>query len=413
MSKQVNVNVKESFLDLLKNNEIEKGRIITNPLGLSKNQIDTSMSFNEIDKFENEFTFYDDEETTRGDDSGIFKINFSFLEKVIYFNDKYYKKFNAMLYFKDNSQVQFAFNLKNEEDIPPLWETAVSKGSLYNVKNSNKSDNIMISREKFANLMKQGNNVISGGVLGFNIDTRDISQMEFDDIYVIENLISFSYTDKDNDNECWRGERAPMFTLYNDDILDINQVNHRGDDLYGKYTLKLKLQNNMELFIYFDVVDGVDLTTYGLDDSINNVSYADEFDLYNDNKKKWLDSIFSHNGSFLINVNSGDFTELQSLEVYNLVFTNVKPLHNNSLLSFDNSTMRPVGYDKEANVPIYPMDFSTNFYVDLKKMITLEEIDDEEIQDIFEYPTTRIFNLRMKDKSIVTIGLYGGSKVVA
>ena len=57
------------------------------------------------------------------------------------------------------------------------------------------------------------------------------------------------------------------------------------------------------------------------------------------------------------------------------------------------------------------MDFSTNFYVDLKKMITIEEIDDEEIQDIFEYPTTRIFNLKMKDKSIVTIGLYGESDV--
>lgn len=241
------------------------------------------------------------------------------------------------------------------------------------------------------------NSVIKWGYVQLYVDNQVVAGFEVDEIANDDDKVTFTYSDQANGLEKWRGERAPYFAISLEDIIGVKQV-FLYDGMLGKYQIKIELKN-MQVVLHFDANDVVsNIGEYGL-----------KLDKYDQAEKDYLDLILNHDGSFLINVNSGDFTESQSIEVYNLVFTNVRALHNNSLLSFDNSTMHPVGY-KEKNIPIYPMDFCTNFYVDLKKMINIEEIDSEENQDVFEYPTTRIFNLSMKDKSIVTIGLYGGCK---
>lgn len=119
---------------------------------------------------------------------------------------------------------------------------------------------------------------------------------------------------------------------------------------------------------------------------------------------KYIEAILSHEGSYVININGGDFVSGNGFEIFNLVFTSIKQLVSKKLLCFDNHETKSVAYTDE-NIPVYPMDFSTNFYIEVKNIVSAEELVAEDYQDVFEYPTKRIFNLHMDNKSIITIGL--------
>lgn len=261
--------------------------------------------------------------------------------------------------------------------------------------------------EHFKNLFKQGNKVITGGIINLINGLDEFATIEFDDISINKERINFSYVDRRHEMAGWQGERAPFFGLKLNQIEKVTQMPD-AEKLLGDFYIRVRLQS-MTVDLYFDVVEGTDIKKYGLLTSIELLdSSAKRFEkrvmTHLDNVNEIINAIHSHTGTFLLNVNAGDFIQSKGFETYNQVFSNVKHLRQNELLSFDNSTMQPIRFT-DKNVPVYSMDFSTNFYLEIKNIVSAEEIDAEEYADVFDIPTTRIFNLHMEDKTIITVGL--------
>lgn len=125
------VNVKEQFFELLNKNVISDGRIITNPNNLPDSPTKVEISFSDINVDESNITFYDDPENDRAELTGAYYIDFNQVDRVIYSEDLLsfdglYGAYDAVLHFKDESQVLISFNMKNNK-VPMLWETTTKK----------------------------------------------------------------------------------------------------------------------------------------------------------------------------------------------------------------------------------------------------------------------------------------------
>jgi hypothetical protein len=203
-----------------------------------------------------------------------------------------------------------------------------------------------------------------------------------------------------------RAETAGVFSfdlgklekvVYKTDVLNL-------DELYGKYDAVLCFTDMEQVLISFNMNDENEVPEGSDTARLKGLSLEERIKMDKNNKNKAIDVILSHVGTFLININPGDFVESAGLEVYNMAFSHVKSIRQNELLSWDNSNMQPIRFTEE-NVPVYPMEFSSNFYIEVKKIVSIDEIDAIEYRDIFEYSTDKIFNLNMNDGSIISIGL--------
>lgn len=267
--------------------------------------------------------------------------------------------------------------------------------------------------DNFKDLMKQGNKVITGGMIDLSDGMNQFATIEFDDMSCDKDSVNFSYVDRGHDMAAWQGERAPFYKLTLNQIESVKQM-HVDDNLFGDYCINVKL-SSLTVNMQFDVKKRTDISTYGLlsnEELANSTGDNLEKDTVADNQKEIIDNmlcdILYHKGSFLINVNSGDFVsgaDSFGFEAFNLVFTSIKQLQNKNLLSFDNSQSKPLYYTDEK-VPVYSMSFSSSFYVEVKDIASIEELITEDYQDVFELPSVQIFNIYMKNGSIITIGLY-------
>ena len=117
---------------------------------------------------------------------------------------------------------------------------------------------------------------------------------------------------------------------------------------------------------------------------------------------------------FQIHLNSGNLDEKSQhnvdVEFGDLYFTNCRMLGNTTLLSFGNDKKKSIGFDKETNQQLYPMEINSNLFIDITKIESVENVKD--YMDWFELPSSRIINLYMfpennnvdGHRNVVTIG---------
>lgn len=120
----------------------------------------------------------------------------------------------------------------------------------------------------------------------------------------------------------------------------------------------------------------------------------------------------SGNG-FQIHLNSDSLDEKSQrntgIEFGDLYFTNCSMVENTTLLLFSNDMKKPVSY-KENGTPLYPCEINSNFFIDISKVETIENVKD--FEDWFMIPSSRVINLYMfpenrtldGHRNVVTIG---------
>lgn len=268
---------------------------------------------------------------------------------------------------------------------------------------------------KFVNVKEQffellSNNAISDGRITTNPNNLPNSptkvEISFNEINVNESMVTF-YDDPEED-------RAELVGVYYIDFNQVDRVTYHKDllsldGLYGAFDAVLHFKDGSQVLISFNIRDRNSvppLWEFATKKRPKRPTIFDELVSPAETKKQYLDAILNHKGWYLININSSDFVESGSsigIEAFSLVFTSIKQLRSKELLCFDNSKIQPIKYT-EQNVPVYPMSFSSSFYITAEDIISIGEIDAEAFRDVFEYPTQRIFNLHMRNESIVTIG---------
>lgn len=119
---------------------------------------------------------------------------------------------------------------------------------------------------------------------------------------------------------------------------------------------------------------------------------------------KYIEAILSHEGSYVININGGDFVNNSGMEVFNLTLNKCREIRNNELLIFDNSNAKPIRV-LEDGMPVYNQDFGTSFYVEKDKIDRIEELDADKYRDVFEWNCDRIFNIYIDTGELISLGL--------
>lgn len=117
---------------------------------------------------------------------------------------------------------------------------------------------------------------------------------------------------------------------------------------------------------------------------------------------------------FQIHLNSGNLDEKSQcntdVEFGDLYFTNCNMLRNTTILSFCNDKKKSIGFNKEINQPLYPMEINSNMFIDITKIESVENVED--FNDWFMIPSSRVINLYMfpenknvdGHRNVVTIG---------
>lgn len=261
-------------------------------------------------------------------------------------------------------------------------------------------------KDQFLELLER--NSITGRITTNIRETSDNptrTEICFNDISV-SNRTAIFYDDPDNN-------RAECTGAFHIDLGQIDRVIYHKDllgleCLYGLYDALISFKNNTQTLITFNTNNGEVPKQWETAVEKRQTIYNNDYEAFQDEQQSLIDAILSHKGSFLINVNGGDFVEEEAgfgIEVFNLVFTSVEQFRSKELLSFNNSETKPISYT-DKNVPVYPMGVTSVFYIKIDDITLIEEMKVEDYADVFEYPSQRIFNIHMNNESIITIGLY-------
>lgn len=112
------------------------------------------------------------------------------------------------------------------------------------------------------------------------------------------------------------------------------------------------------------------------------------------------------NKGFQIHLNSGNIDTAcdknMDVEFSDLYFTSCKMLRDKHTLVFCNDDKQPVSFDEEINQQLYPIEINSNMFINIVKITDIEDVVNKE--DWFTLPSSRVVNLYMSYRNIVTIG---------